>query len=437
MNYKQEIPNTFCTVKLKDISDIIKTGKTPPASVRKYVEKGANFIGSKSIFDDFIDKNSFLQLNEESLTHLKNCSVEEDDILLNVTGDGITFGRNAIVTKEILPAYVSQNIAIIRLKKEIVDPKYIMYYLNMPTMKEYINNFSSGSARRAISAKNIKEFELRIPSLSHQKAISKLLGTLSSKIKINNEMNKTLEEIAQVIFKHWFGDFEFPNDDGEPYKSSGGNFVESELGMIPDCWEVRSLDQIASYQNGLAMQKFRPIKEENSLPVLKIKELNQGFTDKKSDRCRDDIKESVQVYDGDIIFSWSGTLLVKVWIGGRAGLNQHLFKVTSDEYPKWFYYYWTKFHLNKFIRIAADKATTMGHIKRNHLSESFVVIPSKAKLVELDKIMNPILNSIIKNGVEIKTLSEIRDTLLPKLMSGEIFVGNVDQEVESCLQKDN
>jgi type I restriction enzyme S subunit len=133
-------------------------------------------------------------------------------------------------------------------------------------------------------------------------------------------------------------------------------------------------------------------------------------------------KDSYIINDGDIIFSWSGSLLVDIWCGGRCGLNQHLFKVTSASYNKWFYYMWTRYHLERFIAIAKDKATTMGHIQRKHLSEAKVLIPEPNTLAFMDSVMQPIIDLVIANKVENKTLSTIRDTLLPKLMSGEIRV---------------
>ncbi|MBY6274354.1 MAG: restriction endonuclease subunit S, partial [Bacillaceae bacterium] len=133
----------------------------------------------------------------------------------------------------------------------------------------------------------------------------------------------------------------------------------------------------------------------------------------------------------------SGTLLVKIWLGGNAGLNQHLFKVTSKDYPKWFYYYWTKFYLDKFIRIAADKATTMGHIKRSHLRESLVAVPPQELIKDFNMLFEPIMNKIINTGIESRNLIQLRDALLTKLMSGEIRIPEAEEAVESCLQKSN
>lgn len=193
-----------------------------------------------------------------------------------------------------------------------------------------------------------------------------------------------------------------------------------------DGWGEASLLDIANYKNGLAMQKFRPKAGDPGLPVLKIRELGQGCCGPDSERCQSDIDEAVAVHDGDLVFSWSGTLLLVFWAGGDAGLNQHLFKVTSAAYPSWFYYMWTKYHLRKFIAMAKDRATTMGHIKRSALADSKVLIPERPILEELTESMQPIVDQVILNKVENRKLGSLRDVLLPKLMSGEIDVSKVD-----------
>lgn len=200
------------------------------------------------------------------------------------------------------------------------------------------------------------------------------------------------------------------------------NLVASES----DDWESASLLDIANYKNGLAMQRFRPVGNDPGLPVLKIRELGQGYCGNDAERCRSDIDEAVTIYDGDLVFSWSGTLLLDFWAGGDAGLNQHLFKVTSEAYPSWFYYMWTKRHMKRFIALAKDRATTMGHIKRNALQESEVLIPPASVMPELTVRMQPIVDEMIGLKVQSRKLGELRDTLLPKLMSGEIDVSEVE-----------
>ena len=231
--------------------------------------------------------------------------------------------------------------------------------------------------------------------------------------------NDNLEQQAQALFKSWFVDF-------EPFKD--GEFEETELGLSPKGWDVVSLSAIADYINGLAMQKYRPVEGEKGLPVLKIKELGQGNTDDSSELCSPSlIGEKYIIDDGDIIFSWSGTLMVKVWCGGKCGLNQHLFVVEPKDYPHWFAYQWTKHHLDNFIHIAKDKAVTMGHIKRGELDKAKVVVPDGTSMAAIDSMMKPLHSQIISNKIESRRLAELRDTLLPRLMSGEIKVNEIKE----------
>lgn len=195
---------------------------------------------------------------------------------------------------------------------------------------------------------------------------------------------------------------------------------------MPSDWQFGNLLVIADYTNGLAMQKFRPSESEEGLPVLKIKELRQCSFDTDTELCSPGIKDIYKVYDGDVIFSWSGSLLVDFWCGGNGGLNQHLFKVTSKKYDKWFYYSWTLYHLNRFIALAADMATTMGHIKRGELEKAEVYIPNKSDYKKIGNVLGPIYERIINNRIENRKLVELRDTLLPKLMSGELDVSVIE-----------
>ena len=220
----------------------------------------------------------------------------------------------------------------------------------------------------------------------------------------NRRRNDNLEQQAQNIFNYYFIN--------NPIEL--GSYSE---GVLTD---------IAVYLNGLAMQKFRPEGSDFGLPVLKIKELGQRSCDNNSDRCSSLIKEEYIVNDGDVIFSWSGTLLVDLWCGGKCGLNQHLFKVTSDTYPKWFYYFWTKHHLDNFIRVAKDKAVTMGHIKRTELEKANIIVPTQDKLSEINRIMSPIITKIINHRVEMRKLGQLRDIILPQLMSGELKINEID-----------
>lgn len=207
----------------------------------------------------------------------------------------------------------------------------------------------------------------------------------------------------------------------ELYDLFPSSFADSPLGPIPSGWEVKPLSKIATFLNGLALQKYPARAEEDFLPVIKIAELRNGIST-STDQANTNLPTEYIVHNGDILFSWSGSLMVKVWSGEKGALNQHLFKVFSNGYPKWFYYLWVNHYLPMFQEIAADKATTMGHIQRKHLDQAKVVCPSAAFLDKMDKIFGVILSKIILNNKQIQTLTELRDTLLPRLISGKIRV---------------
>ena len=296
------------------------------------------------------------------------------------------------------------------INDSIANPLFVYYSI----CKKDFSALNVGSAVPSLTVPVIENIDILLPSKAIQDKVVSILKSLDDKIEVNRRINENLEQQAQALFKSWFVDF-------EPFKD--GEFVESELGMIPKGWKVDSLSLIADYINGLAMQKYRPVDGEEGLPVLKIKELGQGAVDSNSELCSPSlIGEKYIIDNGNIIFSWSGTLMVKIWCGGKCGLNQHLFNVVAKDYPKWFAYQWTRYHLDNFIRIAKDKAVTMGHIKRGELDKAKVLIPNDANLSTIDSIMKPIHYQIINNEIESRRLATLRDTLLPKLMSGEIEV---------------
>lgn len=284
---------------------------------------------------------------------------------------------------------------------ENVDRLYLFYllkYLKPRFVTIATNKQTTGLGH--ITVQDMKRIMVDLPDLNVQKAIGEYLYSIDQKSYVNRKINDNLYAQAKAIFDDRFID----------------------LVAVPTGWRKGNLLDVASYLNGLAMQKFRPLDNEAGLPVLKIKELRQGSCDTSSELCSSSIKPEYIVHDGDVIFSWSGSLLVDIWCGGTCGLNQHLFKVTSNTYEKWFYYLWTAHHLDRFIAIAADKATTMGHIKREELSKAEVLIPSAEDYKEISSIIKPIFELMISNRIEARKLAALRDALLPKLMSGEINV---------------
>lgn len=286
------------------------------------------------------------------------------------------------------------------INTDVVYPEFLYYQLKTLNLETY----NVGTAVPSLTTVVLNDILLVLPDLDEQKIIANYLVMLDNKIELNNKINNNLEQQADALFDDFF----------------------LHRDVLPVGWKQGSLLDIADYLNGLAMQKFRPAEGEDGIPVLKIKELRQGMCDLSSELCTPNIKSEYIVSDGDVIFSWSGSLLVDFWCGGICGLNQHLFKVTSSKYDKWFYYAWTKHHLAKFIALASAMATTMGHIKRSELANSDVLIPSNSDYEYIGSVLQPIHDLIIANRIENVRLSNLRDELLPQLMSGELDVSEVE-----------
>ena len=404
----------FKYYKIDNIGEVV-SGGTPSTSKNEYWYGDIGWITPKDLssYDDIYISRGERNISSEGLNNSSAKLVPKNTVLMTSRAP---IGYIAIANNELS---TNQGFKSLICDEKICHYKYFYYWLKLNI--KYIINNSNGSTFKEISGGTFKNLEISLPSISEQKAISSVLWTIDEKISVLKKINRNLTKLIDTNFKNYLLNFENYSED---------DLVSSEFGPIPKEWVVNNLTGIANYQNGLAMQKFPPETPEDSFKVLKIKELRQGFFDESSDLCSKNIKEECIVYDGDVIFSWSGSLLVDIWTGGTCGLNQHLFKVTSSNFDKWFYYCWTKFYLDQFILIAKDKATTMGHIKRQHLEESLVLIPDEETYNNLTNLFKPLFEYLTKNKIEIKKLQSLRDTLLPKLMSGKIDVSKINCDLE-------
>ena len=310
-----------------------------------------------------------------------------------VTCIGSDMGKTAINSE---PCVTNQQINAIIPNNGIANSDFI-YYLTKDLYETLSSLGSDGTAVPILNKSDFENIDVSIPKLEEQKAIASVLSSLDDKIDLLHRQNTTLERMAETLFRQWF--------------------VEE----AQEDWEERPLSSIANFLNGLACQKFPPTDAINKLPVLKIKELSSGISE-NSDWASSKVKPEYIVENGDVIFAWSASLMVKVWDGEKGVLNQHLFKVTSQEFPKWFYLHWCKYHLDEFISISSSHATTMGHIKRGDLDTAMVKVPKPEELALLTEQMAPLIEKQIINAKQIKTLEKLRDNLLPKLMSGEVRV---------------
>lgn len=372
-------------------------GKTVPTAQSGHKLIATNCVTNNTLFPVY---ENVRYLNEETYQTWFRAHPIPGDILFVNKG---TPGRVCLVPNPV-DFCIAQDMIALRADDTKIYNKYLFAVLRSREIQQQIYNTNVGDVIPHFKKQFMDQLLIPVPERSIQEAIGDLYFVLSFKAEQNKKINDNLYAQAKAIFADRF----------------------INIDAIPDGWRKGSLLDIANYLNGLAMQKFRPQEDEVGIPVLKIKELRQGSCDVSSELCSPSIKPEYIIRDGDVIFSWSGSLLVDIWCGGTCGLNQHLFKVTSEVYDKWFYYLWTAHHLDRFISIAVDKATTMGHIKRDELAKAEVLIPSEADYQEIGSIMKPIFELMISNRIESRKLVALRDELLPKLMSGELDVSDIE-----------
>ena len=386
---KVPLPSVLLTV-------VDNRGKTVPTAPSGHKLIATNCVRNENLYPVY---EKIRYLSEETYRTWFRAHPEPGDIIFVCKG---TPGRVCLVPDPI-DFCIAQDMVALRADPKIVYNKYLLAVLRSFQIQEQILSTSVGDVIPHFKKSFFDQIMIPIPNMDIQKSIGDFYYTMSEKTELNKKINDNLYAQVKAIFSKNFLDLDF----------------------LPDGWKTGNLLDIADYLNGLAMQKYRPKDGETGLPVLKIKELRQGICDASSELCSPSIKSEYIIHDGDIIFSWSGSLLVDIWCGGNCGLNQHLFKVTSNNYDKWFYYLWTAHHLDRFIAVAADKATTMGHIKREELEKVEVIIPSKCDYKRIGALIKPFFDLIISNRIENRKLTALRNTLLPKIMAGEIDVSDI------------
>lgn len=322
---------------------------------------------------------------------------------------------------------VSSGFTTLDIKnKEEFDANYVYLKLTQPAIVDYLQTLAQNSVSSypSINPDDIGNLCFQFPPLQTQRKIAAILSALDDKIALNRRINAKLEAMAKRLYDYWFVQFDFPNADGKPYKSSGGK-MEYNANLkrdIPAGWKVGNLYNIAEYVNGLACQNYRPQDNEKYLPVIKIKEMHDGITT-ETERVSENIPNKYKIYDGDILFSWSATLEVMLWCNGNGGLNQHIFKVNPKDYfSKEYVLQQLDSYIVNFQKQAESRKTTMGHITSEHINQSRITIPPKEVIEHYTKVVAPIYEKIIATSKEIQKLTAMRDRLLPLLMNGQIEV---------------
>jgi len=403
------------TYRLGDISDKIGSGATPRGGKEAYLEFGEiSLIRSQNVLDFSFSKNGLAYISEEQAHELRNVIVEEGDVLLNITGDSVA--RVCQVPSEILPARVNQHVAIIRGKSEILNQSFLKYYLLEPSFKRYMLGLASaGATRNALTKVMIENFEIKAPEIDEQQEIASILSSLDNKIELNLQMNQTLEAMAQAIFKEWFVNFNFPGFDGE--------LVDG----LPKGWKLGKLNEVAKIEIGRTpprMEEHWFSTDPKDIKWISIRDL--GLSGVYIFNTYEYLtKEAVEKFRIPIISENTVVLSFKLTIGRLAITtetmlsNEAIAQINSDIFSTEYIYTYLKTYNWGTLGSTSSIATA---INSKIIKEMEILIPEIKVEKQFQEVIKPIFEKLKANSQEIETLTEIRDSLLPKLMTGKIKI---------------
>ena len=391
----------------------IGSGATPTGGANSYKASGISLIRSQNVLDYQFSFDGLAFIDDEQADKLKGVTVEDGDILLNITGDSVA--RSCIVPKEVLPARVNQHVSIVRVDKSKVFNKYVFYYIQ--NMKPLLLSLAgNGGTRNALTKAMIEQLDISLPSLPEQKAIAATLSALDDMIELNNKVNKTLEEMAQAIFKSWFVDF-------EPFKD--GEFEESELGLIPKGWRVGVLEDIAFINTETINPQNYPetFFEHFSIPLFdegKFSAFEKGEV----------IKSNKYVIDSScMLFSKLNPQFKRVFrpfCKTSKAICSTEFMVYKAKKPIYNNYIYSTLCSGSFHQFVMQNVTGTTNSRQRAIPKNTLnfkmLIPDENALSSYNQIISGIFNIMQRIPEDNKLLSSIRDTILPKLMSGEIRV---------------
>lgn len=380
---------------------------------------GYEFLAFTDVFNNYFVPQTLDNLVNSSEMERVKCSIKRGDVFLTRTSEKLDeLGRSCVALKDYPNATFNGFTKRLRPIGNVeILPEYAGYYFRSLKFRNAVTSMSSMTTRASLNNDMISLLTITVPTLEEQENIANILSCLDEKIELNNEMNKTLEEMAQCIFKRWFVDFEFPNEDGEPYKSSGGEMVDSELGMIPNGWEVVNYINTSDIQYGFAF-KSKLFNDKEGKPIIRIRDISNSYTPTYTTEEYNDL---YIVTKNDILVGMDGEFKAHIWGGKDSLLNQRVLRIRPKDNNSIAYSY---FSIKEPLRYLENSkvGTTVIHLGKKDIDNIKIVYPPNNLISKYRDIADNLINKICENKVEIMELLELRDSLLPKLMSGEIKV---------------
>jgi type I restriction enzyme, S subunit len=403
-------PEAFSVARLADLCDDTRGITYGIVKVGEFVSDGVPVVRGGDVRNGQIATDDDKRVTSQVSERFRRTILQGGEIVLNLIGEP---GHSAIVPDRLAGANVTRDVAVIPVTR--ADARFVNYFLQSPRCIAWLRAHLQGSVTLKINLGTLASLPVPNPPIDEQWRIATILQAFDDKIDSNRRLTSLIGEIAAALFRARLVDFVGVED-----------FEASEIGPIPRGWTTGSLTSLARFINGKAFTK-----EANAegRPILRIKELNAGIRD---ETLRTDVTaaEEYLARHHDILFAWSGSLAVYRWSGPESLINQHIFKVIPEGYPPWFVYQWVRRHMPEFQAIARDKATTMGHIQRRHLSEARVTLPDSDTLARMSDLLEPLDRWQGILASEIASLAATRDALLPKLISGETRVPDTTDSEE-------
>lgn len=403
--------NIWYKKQLKDICSKIGSGATPKGGDAAYISEGISLIRSQNVLDFTFSKDGLAFINEQQAKGLANVTVQPKDVLLNITGDSVA--RVCQVPEDVLPARVNQHVAILRADNNKLVPEFLKYALLAKPTKELLLTYAStGATRKALTKGMLEEFEINLPSLPTQQKIAEILSALDDKIELNRRMNQTLEQMAQTLFRQFFVDG-----------------IDSE--NLPEGWRIGKVGELASIQNGYAF-KSKDFIEEGENGVIKIRNINSNVVDIHTTQfvpsnVANSVNDKFKVSSGDILIAMTGAEVGKIGIVPNTEkslyLNQRVgsFKEKLPFSNNFVYILLTSESYQEELRTTA-MGSAQPNISGTDIEGIKCILPPLKTVSEFGEKVKPLFEKICQNQKENFILSTTRDTLLPKLMSGEIDV---------------
>ena len=451
-------------VRLGDLSEVITKGTTPTSLGFRFTDTGINYVKSESVtFDGWIDRSKFARIDEETHTALKRSQLKEADVLFSMAG--VYIGKTAVVPKDILPANTNQAVGIVRLDQTRAHPRFIDYFLRNPSYNLFLNNLVSQSAQPNLNLTEIRNLPIALPPLAEQKAIAAVLGALDDKIELNRRMNATLEAMARALFQSWFVDFDpvrrnldFTRSRGErgeeekkfqpassPLRASASprdpfaalfpeHFAHGENGLLPLDWRLAAIEEVCAINawtlgknDDLEMLEYVEISEVSRGNIANIATYPRGEEPSRARR---------RLRHGDTVLSTvrpdRGSYFLALNPPDNRVASTGFAVLTPTKVP------WSFIHAALTQPEVSDHLGQMADggaypaVRPEIIGAMQVALPNEPKILEaFHRACAPLFEQAEANRTQSRTLATLRDTLLPKLLSGELSVAGIESKLEA------